>query len=108
EYEQARSHYQKALDIYIEFNDRYWQASTYHQLGRVAEELREYEQARSHFLKALEIYIEFNEQHNRAIVLRSLARLHQATQDDTLLTDIAQHLNLTVEEAAQQIETLVE
>ena len=45
EYEQSRSHYQQALDIYIEYNDRYSQARTYHQLGRVAQALREYEQA---------------------------------------------------------------
>ena len=55
EYEQARSHYQQALDIFIEYNDRYSQARTYHQLGRVAEALREYEQARSHYQQALNI-----------------------------------------------------
>ncbi|KAM3105389.1 CHAT domain-containing protein, partial [Phormidesmis sp. 146-33] len=36
EYEQAHNDYQQALQIYVEFNDRYSQASTYNQLGIVA------------------------------------------------------------------------
>jgi tetratricopeptide (TPR) repeat protein len=38
EYEQARTHYQQALDIYIEFNDRYEQAGTYHNLAWIIHE----------------------------------------------------------------------
>ncbi|KAM3105392.1 tetratricopeptide repeat protein, partial [Phormidesmis sp. 146-33] len=49
EYEQARSDYQQTLQIYVEYNDCYSQASTYHNLGIVAQELREYEQARSDY-----------------------------------------------------------
>jgi uncharacterized protein HemY len=30
---QAEQHYRDALSIYVEFNDRYAQAGTYHQLG---------------------------------------------------------------------------
>ncbi len=101
EYEQARSHYQQALDIYIEYNDRYSQASTYHQLGSVAEELREYEQARSHFQQALTTFVEYNDTHSGGIVLRSFSRLHKATQDDALLTEVAQCLNTTIEEVTQ-------
>ncbi len=104
EYEQARAHYQQALDICIEFNDRYSQASTYHQLGRVAEELREYEQARAHFLTALETFVKFEDKHSGGIVLRGLYRLHQVTQDNTLLPEVAQCLNSTVEEVAQLFE----
>jgi tetratricopeptide (TPR) repeat protein len=50
----------------IEFNDRYSQASTYHQLGIVAQELREYEQARAHYQQALDIKIEFNDRYSQA------------------------------------------
>ncbi|WP_414565836.1 MULTISPECIES: tetratricopeptide repeat protein [unclassified Anabaena] len=39
--------------------DRYECAGTYHQLGMVAEDLREYEQARDYYQQALEINIEF-------------------------------------------------
>ena len=106
EYEQAQSHYQQALDIYIEYNDRYEQAGTYHQLGMVAEELREYEQAQKHYQQALEIFIEFQDQHNAAIVMRSLARIYKTSQDDSLLTGVAQCSNSTVEEVAQMFETL--
>jgi tetratricopeptide (TPR) repeat protein len=37
EFEQARRNYQQALQINIEFGDRYL-CSTYHQLGRVAQD----------------------------------------------------------------------
>ncbi len=75
EYEQARSHYQKALDIKVEFNDRYSQASTYHQLGMVAQKLREYEQARSHYQKALDITVEFNDRYSQASTYHQLGAL---------------------------------
>jgi hypothetical protein len=42
----SEANYQQALEIFIEFGDRHPQASTYHQLGRVAEDLREYGEAR--------------------------------------------------------------
>lgn len=87
--------------LFIEFGDRYRQASTYHQLGRVAEELRDYEQAQAYYQQSLEIYVEYGEEHNRAIVMRSFARLYQTTQDDTLLTTIAQCLNTTPAEVQQ-------
>jgi uncharacterized protein HemY len=41
QWEQAEDYYQKALQISIDFNDRYAQAGTYHQLGRVALEQRQ-------------------------------------------------------------------
>ena len=59
QWEQAEQYYQQALQIKIEYNDRYAQAATYHQLGAVAEEQRQWEQARDYLLHALEIYIAF-------------------------------------------------
>ena len=44
---QAETYYQQALQIYVEFQDRYEQAGTYHQLGRVAEEQRQWETSRN-------------------------------------------------------------
>lgn len=108
EYEQARSHYQQALDIYTDCNDRYSQAGTYGQLGLLAEAQKDYAQAQQSLQKALEIFIEFNDQHSTAMAVRSLARLHQATQDDTLIADVAQCLNTTVEEVSQLFERLQE
>jgi tetratricopeptide (TPR) repeat protein len=104
EYEQARSHFQQALDIYIEFGDRYSQARTYSQLGLLAEELNELEQAKFHHLHDLQISAEFNDQHRIAFVLKNLSRIYQATQDDEILTDIAQCLNTTVEAVRQWFE----
>jgi tetratricopeptide (TPR) repeat protein len=47
--------YQGSLTIRREFGDHYNQANTYHQLGRVAEELRHREQAKAYYLKSLGI-----------------------------------------------------
>ncbi len=41
------------------------QAGTYHQLGMVAQELREFEQARNDYQQALQIKIEFNSTTNK-------------------------------------------
>ncbi|MEE9553477.1 MAG: tetratricopeptide repeat protein [candidate division Zixibacteria bacterium] len=66
EFDEARSNYQKALEIKIEIKDRYSQASTYHQLGIIAQELREFEEARSNYRRALEIKIEFEDRYSQA------------------------------------------
>lgn len=67
EYAQARDFYQLALAIFIEFGDRYRQASTYHELGRVAQNLREYAQAQDFYQQALSIYIEFGDRFSQFI-----------------------------------------
>ncbi|MEA5480377.1 tetratricopeptide repeat protein [Pseudanabaena galeata UHCC 0370] len=60
--------YQQALAIKIEFGDRYSQASTYQQLGRVAKDLREYEEARQNYQQALVIKIEFGDRYEQAVI----------------------------------------
>ncbi|MDB9424920.1 tetratricopeptide repeat protein, partial [Microcystis aeruginosa CS-564/01] len=72
EWEQARSYYQQAIEIYIEYGDRYYQARTLHHLGIVAEELREWEQARSYYQQAIEIYIEYGDRYSQASTLHCL------------------------------------
>ncbi|MDB9391518.1 tetratricopeptide repeat protein, partial [Microcystis aeruginosa] len=72
EWEQARSYYQQAIEIYIEYGDRYSQATTLHQLGIVAQELREWEQARSYYQQALEIKIEYGDRYEQAGTLHNL------------------------------------
>jgi tetratricopeptide (TPR) repeat protein len=49
-----------------EFGDRYSQARTYHQLGTVAQELREYAEARRYYQQALEILGEFGDRYSQA------------------------------------------
>jgi tetratricopeptide (TPR) repeat protein len=77
EWEQARSYYQQAIEIYIEYGDRYEQASTLHHLGMVAQELREWEQARSYYRQALEIKIEYGDRYEQASTLHCLGRVAQ-------------------------------
>ena len=85
QWQQAEEYYQKALEIYIEFKDRYKQAGTYHQLGIVAQEQRQWQQAEEYYQKALEIYIEFEDRysqastyHNLGIVAQEQRKWHQA------------------------------
>ena len=98
EYGEARQNYQQALAINIEFGDRYSQASTYFQLGKVAEELGEMEEAKANYLLDLQITSEFNDEHGLGISLRNLERFYQATQDQSLLETMAKVLGITVEE----------
>ena len=93
---QSEQYYQQALQICIEYNDRYSQASTYHQLGRVAEE--QWVQAREYFLRALKTYVDYNDTHDRNIVLHSLAKLWESAGDNDLPTAIAVILNATLED----------
>ena len=88
EYEQARSHYQQALDIKIEYNDRYSQASTYSQLGLLSETLEEFGQAQLHHLEDLRICTEFNDQHRIAFTLQNLGRVYKSTQEKQLLSAV--------------------
>jgi tetratricopeptide (TPR) repeat protein len=90
--------YQQALAIKIEFGDRYSQASTYFQLGKVAEELGEMEEAKANYLLDLQITSEFNDEHGLGVSLRNLGRFYQATQDQGLLEAMAKVLGVTVEE----------
>ncbi|ELS04632.1 hypothetical protein Xen7305DRAFT_00043680, partial [Xenococcus sp. PCC 7305] len=104
QYQQANDYYLQALDIYIEFGDRYSSASTYGQLGMLAEELSEFEQAKSYYLQALAIFVEFEDQQSSGLVISKLASLHQKTQDNSLLTEVAAMLNMTEAEVRELFE----
>jgi tetratricopeptide (TPR) repeat protein len=75
EYEQARSHYQQALQIKIEFNDRYSQASTYGQLGLLSKAEGNLTEARNYLQQALEIFVEFGDEYGVAKTQRNLDEL---------------------------------
>jgi tetratricopeptide (TPR) repeat protein len=81
EFEEARKNYNKALELKIEFNDRYSQAKTYHQLGMVAEEQREFEEARKNYNKALELKIEFDDRYSQAFTYHQLGMVEQAQRE---------------------------
>jgi len=98
EFEQARSDYQQALKIKVEFNDRYEQAGTYHQLGIVAEELREFEQARTHYQQALQIYVEFNDRYSQASTYHNLGSVAEELREfEQARSDYQQALKIKVE-----------
>ncbi len=104
EYEQARRYYQQALDLKSEYGARYEQARTYGQLGLLAEELGELAEAKTNLLQALQIYFEFNDEHYLDATLDNLARIYKASQDESLLAEVASILDTTVEEVREGFE----
>ena len=81
EWEEARSKYQQALAIKIEYGDRYEQAGTYHNLGIVAQKLREWEEARGHYQQALAIKIEYGDRHSQASTYHELGRVAEELRE---------------------------
>ena len=108
EFHQAEQYYQQALQLEIEYNDRYKQANTYHNLGIVAQAQQEFHQARNFFLYALEIFVAVGDDSGRSIVLRSLARLWQASGDVHLPTIIAPLLNSTSSASEEVLRSMLE
>ena len=106
EYEQARKDYQQALEIQIEYNDRYSQAGTYGQLGLLAEAEEKPEEAIQHLLKALEVFSEFGDNHSMAITTLHLKRLYQSHSSDQLLSAIGQAIGCSEAEVLQLFEQL--
>jgi tetratricopeptide (TPR) repeat protein len=100
----AEESYQKALAIWLENKSydtdtiRKRSASTYHQLGMVAEEQRQWQQAREYFLKALEIFVEYKDTYSGGVVLRSLAPLWKASGDASIPAAVATTLGASLEE----------
>src|SRR5262249_15203799 len=81
--------YRQALQIKIEVGDRYWQASTYHQLGVVAREQRRWGGGRGGFLTALGVFAEAKDGHNLGIGLSRLARVWGEARDLPVVSAIA-------------------
>jgi len=99
ELSQAKSYYLQAIEIFIEYGDRYEQASTLHGLGRLAEGVGELSQAKSYYLQALQIWAEFNDGYSvQTFSLPRLVALYQQTQDEGILVGIASVFGVGVEE----------
>jgi tetratricopeptide (TPR) repeat protein len=83
-YPQAKTTYEKVLGLCEQLEDisknqkLSFQASTYHNLGRVAQELREFEEARRNYQQALEINIEFGDRYSQASTYFCLGSLAEA------------------------------
>jgi tetratricopeptide (TPR) repeat protein len=86
------------LAIWIEYSDRYNQASTYHQLGRVAQELREWEEARRNYQQALAIKIEYSDRYNQARTYHNLGMIAEELGElEEAKTNYLQALQIWVE-----------
>ncbi|MFN6221803.1 MAG: tetratricopeptide repeat protein [Dolichospermum sp.] len=82
----------------MEFGDRYSQARTYHNLGRVAEEMREYAQALDFYQQALAIKIEFGDRFSQALTYHNLGTLAEAQEDYTeARTNLQKALEIFIE-----------
>ncbi len=72
DYDGAKKVYQKTLNQISQFQNieasqkKSYVASTYHQLGNVALELREYDQAKDYYQQALDLFIEFGARFSQA------------------------------------------
>ncbi|MEQ9553486.1 MAG: tetratricopeptide repeat protein [Coleofasciculus sp. G3-WIS-01] len=86
-YTQAKATYQQVLELYQKLTgleERQKQnalATTYHQLGIVAQELREYEQAKLYYQQALDIYIEFSDRYSQAGTYHQLGNVAQKLRE---------------------------
>ncbi|WP_420632265.1 tetratricopeptide repeat protein [Candidatus Leptofilum sp.] len=76
-WETAVAHYEKALALKIEFNDRYSQAPSYFQLGSVAQEQRQWDTAVAHYEKALAITDDFGGGYDQARIYHQLGMVAQ-------------------------------
>jgi tetratricopeptide (TPR) repeat protein len=74
---EAEEFYQKALALFVEFNDRYEQAGTYHQLGMVAQEQRRWAEAEEFYQKAFALFVEFNDRYSQASTYYNLGSVAQ-------------------------------
>jgi tetratricopeptide (TPR) repeat protein len=87
QYEQAKVYYEKALQSYEvlrkteERDKKIWSASTYHNLGYVAQELREYAEARQNYQQALAIFIEFGDRYSQASTYHQLGMVAQELRE---------------------------
>ena len=95
---QAEQYYQQALQIYIQYDNSYEQAKTYHNLGVVAYEQLLWSSARDYFLTALMMFVTLNDTYYRDIALYNLARLWKASGDTDLLAAIASIFGTTIVE----------
>jgi len=73
----AEKYYQQALQIEVESNDRYRQASTYRGLAIVAHKQRQWKQAEQNYRRALDIAIEFNDRNEQAVIYHNLGIVAQ-------------------------------
>jgi tetratricopeptide (TPR) repeat protein len=96
QYKESQKSYEKTLQIYDalesqeERQKQLWKAVTYHQLGRVAQEMREYAQARDFYQQALAIKIEFGDRYEQAGTYHQLGYVAQEMREYAQARDFYQ------------------
>jgi len=65
------------LELWLEFDDRHGAASTYHQLGVVAQEQGRFADAEQAYRQALELWLEFDDRHSAASTYHQLGVVAQ-------------------------------
>ncbi|MBO1057746.1 MAG: tetratricopeptide repeat protein [Dolichospermum sp. JUN01] len=96
DYQQAKNSYQEIIELTVklkgvsEEQKKSGLASTYHQLGRVAQEMREYAQARDFYQQALAIKIEFGDRFSQASTYHQLGRVAQEMREYAQARDFYQ------------------
>ena len=103
-YQEARESYQKIGELLLQISDveeRQKQsalATTYHQLGIVAQQLREFEQAREYYQQALALFIEFSDRYSQARTYGALGVLAEVQEDYTeARTNLQKALEICIE-----------
>jgi tetratricopeptide (TPR) repeat protein len=87
QFDRAKQSYQKGLEVIAALQSidarqkGLSTASTYHQLGRVAQELREWDDARHNYHQALAIYVEFGDRYSQAGTYHQLGRVAQKLRE---------------------------
>ncbi|MBD2443982.1 tetratricopeptide repeat protein [Dolichospermum sp. FACHB-1091] len=96
QYKESQKSYEKILQIYDalesgeERQKQLWKANTYHQLGYVAQKMREYAQARDYYQQALSIFIEFGARYEQASTYHQLGYVAQEMQEYAQARDFYQ------------------
>ncbi len=104
DYPQAKNSYQEIIELTVklkgvsEEQKKLGLARTYHQLGRVAEEMREYAQARDFYQQALSIKIEFGDRFSQASTYHQLGIVAQEMREYAQARDFYQQaLSIKIE-----------
>ena len=86
-YPQANESYQRVIELLQQLQGveetkiQFGVANTYHQLGMLAQELREYHQAHDYYQNALEMYIQYGDRYYSAATYHELGRVAQELRE---------------------------
>ncbi len=80
-YSKARECLTASVDLFQRSGNKQLAGASFHQLGVVAEELRDFEEARRYYREALKIYREFDDRYSQAMTYHQLGRVAEELRD---------------------------